>query len=85
MCGLSTCIMDHQLRENMAWQNNNAFFDYRSWLSALDDHGGNFIRLWHAHWGLGIEWKEGWDNFEGLGRYQERNMAYQDWLFEFCI
>lgn len=70
--------------ENMAWQNNNAFVDYNSWLSALSNNGGNFIRLWHAHWGLGIEWENGWNGFAGLRRYKESNMAYQDWLFDFC-
>ena len=57
--------------ENMAWQNNNAFIDYRDWLTDLSDNGGNFIRLWHAHWGLGIEWKEGWNDFLGLRKYQD--------------
>ncbi|MCB0634343.1 MAG: DUF5060 domain-containing protein, partial [Lewinella sp.] len=70
--------------ENIAWQNVNAFTDYQSWLSALSDNGGNFFRLWHAHWGLGIEWRSGWNSFDGLRRYQEINMAYQDWLFDFC-
>ncbi len=70
--------------ENMAWQNSNAFTNYRNWLTQLDDNGGNFIRLWHAHWGLGIEWKNNWQNFEGLRRYKEANCFYQDWLYDFC-
>jgi hypothetical protein len=70
--------------ENMAWQNNNAYINYRNWLTKLDDNGGNFIRLWHAHWGLGIEWKNGWQGFEGLRRYKERNGFYQDWLYDYC-
>lgn len=70
--------------ENMAWQNNDPFLDYTSWLTALSDNGGNFIRLWQAHWGLGIEWKNGSNDFAGLRRYKESNMAYQDWLFDFC-
>lgn len=70
--------------ENMAWQNNNAYLDYTKWLNSLSDNGGNFIRLWQAHWGLGLEWENGWNGFSGLRRYKELNMAYQDWLFDFC-
>lgn len=70
--------------ENIAWQNGNAFTDYQSWLTGLSDNGGNFFRLWHAHWGLGIEWRNNWNGFSGLRQYKETNMAYQDWLFDFC-
>ena len=70
--------------ENMAWHNDDAFEDYRNWLTALKENGGNFFRLWHAHWGLGIEWRSGWRNFGGLRRYQQMNCRYQDWLFDFC-
>ena len=70
--------------ENMAWENNNAYIDYKEWLTHLSDMGGNFIRLWHAHWGLGIEWRTGWRNFEGLRKYHQGNSFYQDWLFDFC-
>lgn len=70
--------------ENMAWSSSNVYFDYKKWITSLSDNGGNFLRLWHAHWGLGIEWKNGWRDFEGLRRYHQKNAAYQDWLFEFC-
>jgi len=70
--------------ENMAWEEGNAFRDYRRWLNKLEINGGNFIRLWHAHWGLGIEWRDGFANFDGLRRYQQNNSAYQDWLYDFC-
>lgn len=70
--------------ENMAWENNNAYIDYKEWLTNLSEADGNFIRLWHAHWGLGVEWKAGWDNFEGLRRYKQSNCFYQDWLYDFC-
>lgn len=70
--------------ENMAWQSNNVYRDYHKWLNALSDNQGNFIRLWHAHWGLGLEWKDGWRDFKGLRRYHQKNAAYQDWLFDFC-
>lgn len=69
--------------ENMAWQNNNAYLNYKSWLGSLSGNGGNFIRLWHAHWGLGIEWSNG-NGFQGLRRYKQTNCYYQDWLFDYC-
>jgi len=70
--------------ECMAWQNGNAYLNYTEWLSNLYGNGGNYIRLWQAHWGLGIEWKNGVNGFEGLRRYKETNMRYQDWLFDYC-
>ncbi len=70
--------------ENICWQNGNAWSDYSLWLGKLADHGGNFFRLWHAHWGLGIEWKDGWRSFQGLRKYQQVNCFYQDWMFDFC-
>ncbi len=69
--------------ENIAWQNNNPYLNYKSWLNGLITNGGNFFRLWHAHWGLGIEWETG-NGFEGLRRYKQSNCFYQDWLFDYC-
>lgn len=70
--------------ENMCWQNNNVYFDYTIWIDALVASGGNFLRLWHAHWGLGIEWISGWNNHLGLKKYNQVACAYQDWLFDYC-
>ena len=70
--------------QNVAWQIGNPFLDYSKWLGEMRRNGGNYFRLWHAHWGLGIEWKEGWNDFAGLRRYKETNMRYQDWLFDHC-
>lgn len=69
--------------ENIAWQNNNPYLNYTAWLNGLIDNGGNFFRLWHANWGLGVEWTNG-NGFAGLGRYRQPNCFYQDWLFDFC-
>lgn len=69
--------------ENMAWQNSNPFLNYRVWLEGLGGQGGNFFRLWHAHWGLGVEWRTG-NGFAGLRRYKQTNCYYQDWLFDYC-
>lgn len=71
------------LGENMAWQDNNPYVDYRNWVSDLEESGGNFIRLWHAAWGLGIEWKQG-GSFQGLRKYKQTNSFYQDWLYDYC-
>lgn len=70
--------------ENICWQNGNAFSDYSTWLGELAANGGNFFRLWHAHWGLGIEWKDGWRSFQGLRKYKQTNCFYQDWMFDYC-
>ena len=70
--------------QNVAWPVDNPYLDYTKWLEPMRRNGGNYFRLWHAHWGLGIEWKDGWNDFEGLRRYQETNMRYQDWLFDYC-
>lgn len=70
--------------ENICWQNNNAFLDYRNWLNKLKEQGGNFFRLWHAHWGLSLEWRAGQNQFQGLRQYKEINSTYQDWLFDYC-
>lgn len=70
--------------ENIAWQNSNAYNDYNTWIGQLAENDGNFFRLWHAHWGLGIEWRAGQSNFTGLRRYKQTSCKYQDWLFDHC-
>ncbi len=70
--------------ENICWHNDNAYLDYRDWLTKLKEQGGNFFRLWHAHWGLGLEWRAGQNQYHGLRQYKEINSIYQDWLFDYC-
>lgn len=70
--------------ENLAWQNGSTYFSYNRWLSKLADNEANFIRLWLAHWGLGIEWRSGYRDFPGLGRYSPMNAWYLDWILEEC-
>lgn len=70
--------------ENICWHNDNPYQDYKTWLDSLSNNGGNFFRLWHAHWGLGIEWKDNWEGYQGLLQYQQEHCRYQDWLFEYC-
>jgi hypothetical protein len=70
--------------ENMCWQVSNGYLDYKKWLDQLSEHQGNFIRIWHAHWGLGIEWKNNVNGFQGLRRYKQSSAFYHDWLLDYC-
>ncbi len=70
--------------ENIGWQNGNAYLDFKKWVTKLADNGGNFFRMWHCSWGLGLEWKNGSDGYAGLRKYKQTNAFYQDWLFDFC-
>jgi hypothetical protein len=70
--------------ENMGWHNTNPYLDFKNWVTDLSDHGGNFLRLWHCAWGLGIEWENGNFGFEGLRRYKQSNAFYHDWLLDYC-
>lgn len=69
--------------QNVCWQNNNAYLDYKKWLGAMGTAKANFMRLWLASWGLGIEWRNG-NGYEGLKRYRQNNAWYIDWLLEEC-
>ncbi|MBK6932281.1 MAG: DUF5060 domain-containing protein [Saprospirales bacterium] len=70
--------------ENIGWQNGNAYLDFNKWVTKLADNGGNFFRLWHCSWGLGIEWRNGDSGYAGLRKYKQTNAFYQDWLFDYC-
>ncbi len=62
---------------NMAWWSDwgDPIDQYRSWLDAFAQNGGNTIRVWMAAWSFGIEWKD-----TGLGDYSERQ--YEAWLLD---
>ncbi|GAB4405513.1 MAG: hypothetical protein OHK0039_06590 [Bacteroidia bacterium] len=68
--------------ENICWQAGNPYMSYRTWLDKLADREGNFFRLWHCHWGLGLEWLN--NGYAGLRQYKQDNCAYQDWLFDYA-
>jgi hypothetical protein len=70
------------LGQNLAWHNGNPIPDYRRWLSEMQAQGANFFRLWHCHWGLGLEWLG--QGYQGLRQYHQPNAFYLDWLFDFC-
>lgn len=70
--------------QNQAWQLDNIYFNYKSWLQKLSDNKANLIRIWQAVWGLGIEWKNGVDGYSGLSKYKQTSSYYTDWLLEEC-
>lgn len=70
--------------ENIAWQATNPYVDYKNWVGKLGDNGGNFLRLWLCHWGMGLEWKNSVNGFSGLKKYKQSSSFYLDWLFDYC-
>ncbi len=70
--------------ENMAWGTGNQYPDFKKWLTDLAANGGNFIRLWHCSWGLGLEWLNGSNGYAGLRKYKQTNCFYLDWMMDFC-
>ena len=70
--------------ENIAWQNSNPYIDYQKWMGKMADNGGNFLRLWLCHWGMGLEWKLNSNGFPGLKKYKQSDAFYLDWLFNLC-
>ena len=70
--------------QNVAWQNNNIYIDYKNWLGDMAANGANFFRLWLAHWGLGIEWKNNSSGFSGLKKYKQTAAYYIDWMLDYC-
>lgn len=92
----ATIGSDRQLRDsdgtplvligmNLAWTTGSLVSDYTRWLDSLSANGGNFFRIWQAHWGLGLEWKKGNDGFEGLLKYEQKRAAYTDWLISYAF
>lgn len=70
--------------EDMGWQTNTPIVDYANWGTKLADNGGNFIRVWMADFGFGLEWKNGTNGFGGLKNYKQINAFNLDWIFDFC-
>jgi hypothetical protein len=68
--------------QNMAWQSNNKYLDFKNWTDKMAANQANFIRLWQCAWGLGIEWKGA--PYEGLKKYRQDNAFYTDKLLEEC-
>ncbi len=68
--------------ENLAWQQNNKYLDYKNWTDKLANNNANFIRLWQCLWGLGIEWTG--NLYNGLKNYSQINSFYTDLLLEEC-
>ncbi len=68
--------------QNLAWQQNNKYLDYRNWTDKMAANNANFIRLWQCSWGLGIEWRGA--PYEGLKKYRQDNAFYTDKLLDEC-
>ncbi|MCU0480619.1 MAG: DUF5060 domain-containing protein [Anaerolineae bacterium] len=59
--------------QNMGWAVENPIANYQTWLDEMNAVGANFIRVWMASWGFGIEWTD-----TGLGNYDNRqDRAFQ--------
>ncbi len=68
--------------QNLAWQQNNKYLNFKNWTDKLASNNANFIRLWQCHWGLGIEWTG--TPYNGLKSYSQVNSFYTDKLLEEC-
>lgn len=68
--------------QNLAWQQNNKYLNFKTWTDKLAANKANFIRLWQCHWGLGIEWTG--TPYNGLKSYSQVNSFYTDKLLEEC-
>lgn len=69
--------------QNVCWQNGNIYLDYKNWLGDMAANGANFYRLWMAHWGLGIEWKNNASGFSGLKKYKQSAAWFIDWMLDY--
>ncbi|MEN0004751.1 MAG: DUF5060 domain-containing protein [Bacteroidota bacterium] len=69
--------------QNVGWQTTNAITNYKQWMDKMAEKGGNFLRLWQCHWGLGLEWLGG--DYGGMMQYRQLTAFYTDWLFEYAM
>lgn len=71
--------------QNLAWQKSNPYLDYKRWLESMGSAKANFMRLWLAAWGVGIEWKVGTGGgYDGLKKYKQNNAWYIDYIVDKC-
>jgi hypothetical protein len=73
--------------QNLCWQQNQKYLNFKNWTDNLAANGANFIRLWQCYWGLGLEWTSRPDNgtsgiYNGLKRYSQINAFYTDRLID---
>lgn len=68
--------------QNLAWQQNNKYLNFKNWTDKLAANKANFIRLWQCYWGLGIEWTG--TIYAGLKQYSQINSFYTDQLLDEC-
>ncbi|MDX2078960.1 MAG: DUF5060 domain-containing protein [bacterium] len=60
--------------QNVGWAVDNPISSYQTWMDEMHAENANFMRVWMASWGFGIEWVD-----TGLGNYDNR----QDRAFQF--
>ena len=51
---------------------------YADWFATMQEHRLNFARVWMSPWWCGLEWGKGWDEFGGLGVYNQAAAARLD-------
>ena len=74
--------------ENMCWAGKGGTYTFEDWMSALAQHGGNWVRLWMTRWCGALEWsandKPEWEtfHFDGLGVYHLANAWKMDQIFD---
>lgn len=64
---------------NICWGNLN---QYNDWIPKMKAAGENWGRLWiNSYIGRGLEWANGVDDYQGIGRYSQRNADHFDKVF----
>lgn len=56
--------------------------NYDRFFSRMGQAGENWTRVWMSSWWLGLEWKDGWPGYHGLGRYNTENAWRLDRLMD---
>ncbi len=51
---------------------------YERHFRMLNAHRANFAEVWLASWSLGLEWREGWEGYHGIGQYNLQHAWQMD-------
>jgi hypothetical protein len=60
------------------WASQQGTGAYDVWFKKMAANKMNYARVWMAPWWCGLEWTERWDDFPGLGAYNQRAAARLD-------
>ncbi len=55
---------------------------YERHFRLLKAHRANFVEIWFAAWSLGLEWREGWEGYHGIGQYNLMHAWQMDRVVE---